>query len=254
MRIETFLQSSAEKTGAGAAIVVGGRAHSYDRIRRAAERVALALGDRGVKRGDRVAVLMDNSFAAVVVTFGIFMAGGVVCVVDKGHDGKSLARVLDRREAVALATESKFATLAAEALATTNHVRVVVLSGGGRGGVGANCVSLEDIVDRIGSTRTALPGGVGEDAAIVLGDLHDGGEDAPITLTHAELIAAADAAEPSEGLTLRSIFSFAGLCHLVKAVRLGITVVLDVPGEGWRAHEVRLPGLAAGFLPVMTVG
>jgi acyl-CoA synthetase (AMP-forming)/AMP-acid ligase II len=256
MRIETFLKSGAEKAGARAAIVAGGRAHSYERIRQAALRVATALSDRGVKRGDRVAVLMDNSFAAVVVTFGILMAGGVVCTVDREQDGEALARVLDERGAVALATEARFASLAAEALATTSHVRVVLLSGGGRASVGVNCISFEDIVNRIGSAREIPPAGSREDAALVLSGFNDGDEHAaaPIMLTHGELIAAAEAAEPGVGLTLRSFFSFAGFCHLVQAIRLGATVVLDTSSGTDRMPLLSRSGGSAAGQPIMTSG
>jgi long-chain acyl-CoA synthetase len=256
MRIETFLKSGAEKAGARAAIVAGGRAHSYDRIGQAAQRVAAALSDRGIKPGDRVAVLMDNSFAAVVVTFGILMAGGVVCALGRENDGEALARVLDERRAVALATEAKFASLAAEALAKTSHVRVVLLSGGGRASVGANCISFEDVVNRIGSPRTIPTAGSREDAALVLSGLSDGEEQAaaPITLTHSELIVAAEAAEPAESLTLRSIFSFAGFCHLVQAVRLGATVVLDAHSGVGREAVVARSGIPSAGGPVLTFG
>jgi acyl-CoA synthetase (AMP-forming)/AMP-acid ligase II len=256
MRIETFLKSGAETAGARTAIVAGGRAHSYERIRQAAQRVAAALNDRGVGRGDRVAVLMDNSFAAVVVTFGILMAGGVVCTVDREQDGEALARVLDERGAVALATEARFASLAAEALAKTSHVRVVLLSGGGRASVGVNCISFEDIVNRIGSAREIPSAGSREDDALVLSGFNDGDDHAakPITLTHGELIAAAEAAEPGAGLTLRSIFSFAGFCHLVQAIRIGATVVLDASSGVGSVPLLSRPGWTSAGQPIMTSG
>ena len=252
MRVEQFLSESAQRVGSVPAIVAAGRSHSYRDLGRAAERVAIALTNRGVRRGDRVAVLMDNTFAAVVTAFGILMAGGVLCAVDPRAAGESLRYVLGNNGAVALATEARFATTAAAALATTRTVRLVLLSGGDRSTASASCLCLEDLIAGFGRTPVAPHAGTAGDPAIVLGIADAGGFAEAVTLTHAELVAAASATAhsgPASGV--RSIFNHHGLCHVIAAIKAGATIVLESSSafghgvlrrEGDRAEAV--PALA----------
>jgi len=258
MRIEDFLKSAADSAGRDAAIVVAGRTHSYGQLGRAAAQVATALVEGGVKRGDRVATVMDNSFAAVVATFAILMAGGVVCVIGRPSDADELAAAIVRHRAIGLVTEARFASVVATALARSAHMRVVILSGGGceaRAGANAGCLSLEHLMTRIAPVRALLPAGAADDPAMIFdspGAVE--GVTLPFALSHADLIDAADSAQPGEGVIVRSIFSLVGFCHLLKAMREGVTVALQAPFEpGHRLSfsAARRPG---AWLPFLEVG
>jgi acyl-CoA synthetase (AMP-forming)/AMP-acid ligase II len=224
MRIEQFLSDSAQRLGPVPAIVAAGRSHSYRDLGRGAERVAVALGSRGVRLGDHVAVVMDNNYAAVVTTFGVLMAGGVVCAIDPRTGADKLQNALKNSHAVALATEARFASATAAALATTTSIRLVLLSGGDRSTASASCLCFEDLIAGIGPGPGVPRAGTASDPAIVLGTA--GAE--TVTLTHADIVAAASAtshAGPASGL--RSILSHHGLCQLLAAIRAGATIVLE---------------------------
>jgi acyl-CoA synthetase (AMP-forming)/AMP-acid ligase II len=242
MRIENFLTVSAGRIGSEAAVVAGGRAYSYARLAQSAERIAVALADGGVKHGDRVGVLMDTTAAAVAVTFGIMMAGAVVCVVDKSLDGDGLAAFVVEHRPAALAVDARYATLAAGLLADpVNDVGVVLLNGPGAARAGTRCVSISDLLVRLGAPRSLPAAGTSDDAALVLASLDARAEvKRPMTLSHGELAAGAECTAPRHGFVLRSIFTFAGFCHLAEAIRTGVTVVLDAPFEPLR-RSVRVP-------------
>jgi acyl-CoA synthetase (AMP-forming)/AMP-acid ligase II len=226
MRIEQFLSESAQRRGANAAIVAGGRSHSYRELAHAAGRVAAGLTSRGIKRGDRIAVVMDNSFAAVVTSFAVLIAGAVVCAVDPHVEFEVLRVTLRGLGAVALATEARFASAVGAALATTTTVRLVLLSGGDRSTASASCLCFENLIMGIGPAPHAPRAGAASDPAIVLSAAAVGGLAETVTLTHAELVAAASAVRDS-GRDLWSIFCRHGLCRLLAAIRTGATIAIE---------------------------
>jgi acyl-CoA ligase (AMP-forming) (exosortase A-associated) len=72
-----MLLNSVERDPAKTAIVDGSRSGSYEDLCRQAAGLAAALRARGLRRGDRVGVLLDKSWEAVAAMFGVMQAGGV---------------------------------------------------------------------------------------------------------------------------------------------------------------------------------
>lgn len=64
------------------AIVVDGCEHTYAELMRAARNLAYSLQERGLRRGERVAIYMYNSWVGVVSIYGTLLAGGVLLVVN----------------------------------------------------------------------------------------------------------------------------------------------------------------------------
>ena len=252
MRIEHFLTTSADRIGSEPAVVAGGRSYSYNQLARGAGRIAVALGERGVLRGERVGVLMDTTPAAVAVIFGIMMAGAVVCVADRTTDAEGLAAFLVEHRPAALAVDAKFAPLAAEVLAGIADVRLVLLNGPGAPAAGANCLSVGELIARLGPAHALPAAGTADDTAMVLGKL-GAREDVrrPVSLSHGELAAGAESTAPRQGVVLRSIFTFAGFCHLAQAIRTGVTVVLEAPFEPRRRSARMLLPDQDVFIPVL---
>ena len=76
------LQASADRSPAKTAIIADGASYSYGTLLDAALRLARALQDNGVERGDRVAVYLDNSWHAVVAIYGTLLSGAVLTVIN----------------------------------------------------------------------------------------------------------------------------------------------------------------------------
>ncbi len=73
-----FLEQSAEKYPDRACTVFKGAVISYKEMNEITDRLAAALADMGVNKGDRVGIFMPNTPQFVMAYFGILKAGGVV--------------------------------------------------------------------------------------------------------------------------------------------------------------------------------
>ena len=73
-----FLDESARKYPDRACTIFKGAVITYKEMNAITDRVAAALVDMGMKKGDRVGIFMPNSPQFVMVFFGILKAGGVV--------------------------------------------------------------------------------------------------------------------------------------------------------------------------------
>ena len=73
-----FLEESARKYPDRACTIFKGAVVSYKEMNAITDRVAAALVDMGVKKGDRVGIFMPNTPQFVMIYFGILKAGGVV--------------------------------------------------------------------------------------------------------------------------------------------------------------------------------
>jgi acyl-CoA synthetase (AMP-forming)/AMP-acid ligase II len=99
------LLASADRDAAKIAVVTDGARYSYGALLDQALRLARALRDGGVRRGDRVAVYLDNSWHAVVAVYGTLLSGGVLTVINPQIKADKLAYMLVDSEASALVTE-----------------------------------------------------------------------------------------------------------------------------------------------------
>ena len=73
-----FLEESARKYPDHACTIFKGAVITYKEMNEGSDRLAAALADMGVKKGDRVGIFMPNTPQFVMAYFGILKAGGVV--------------------------------------------------------------------------------------------------------------------------------------------------------------------------------
>ncbi|PZR61208.1 MAG: AMP-dependent synthetase, partial [Stutzerimonas stutzeri] len=93
MRIEQYLKDSAARDGAQTAIVSGDVRLSYARFLDLATRMATTLHTRGVERGDRVLILLDNGWQTAVAVLATWIAGAVICPVNPAAKSTRLAQI-----------------------------------------------------------------------------------------------------------------------------------------------------------------
>ena len=87
---------------------------SYSELAERISRVAGALRARGLRRGDRVALLAGRSVEAVAALFGIMAAGGAVCPLEPRLSASDLATRLASAEIHWLLTEKIYASKASQ--------------------------------------------------------------------------------------------------------------------------------------------
>lgn len=125
METLTELVESLAGRGSSTAVVAFGReaptSFSYAALGEAAGRVAAALRDRGISRGDRVAVSAEPSFDAFAAVLGAIGSGAAVVPIDAQLSGRPLQRALQASGArLAFAASDRAGALreAAEGLQT----------------------------------------------------------------------------------------------------------------------------------------
>ena len=109
MRVESFLERSARLRPEKTALICDSRRYSYRALDEQANLVASGLSRLGVKRGDRVAVCLDNSVEAVVSVFAILKAGAVFVLVNAVSKPDKVAFLLNDSGAATLVTRGQYA-------------------------------------------------------------------------------------------------------------------------------------------------
>ncbi|MET3807768.1 acyl-CoA synthetase (AMP-forming)/AMP-acid ligase II/pimeloyl-ACP methyl ester carboxylesterase [Nakamurella sp. UYEF19] len=79
----------------GAAVVeVGGRSMSWSELNTRVRNTAAGLNAAGLRPGDRVALMVPPSIELTVALYGVWRAGGVIVVADKGLGLRGMGRAL----------------------------------------------------------------------------------------------------------------------------------------------------------------
>ena len=91
------------------ALVAGGRRLTLPSSTSCPTELARACVERGVTRGDRVVVFMDNCWEAVVAIFAVLKAGAVFSPINPSTKADKLAYVLNNCRAAAIITQQKLA-------------------------------------------------------------------------------------------------------------------------------------------------
>ena len=80
--VQSYLDEAAEKYGSRKAVVFQNLTYTYRQLKDKAEAFAASLRDRGLKTGDRVAIMMPNIPQTIVAFWGAMKAGGVVVMTN----------------------------------------------------------------------------------------------------------------------------------------------------------------------------
>lgn len=103
-----FLEDAARRYPDHAAIIFKGGKLTYRQLNELADRVAAALAKMGVKKGDRVAILMANSPQFIIAYFGILKAGGIVAACNPLYAPPELEHQLNDCGAEVIFAMSRF--------------------------------------------------------------------------------------------------------------------------------------------------
>ena len=98
------------------AVIVEGKAFTYAELYDASTRLANALTKRGVQRGDRVAIYMDNTWSCIVSIYATLLSGGVFFTINPQTKVDKLEFVLNNSESKILLTDTHLAKVYIQAL------------------------------------------------------------------------------------------------------------------------------------------
>ncbi|HKK42824.1 MAG TPA: AMP-binding protein, partial [Bacteroidales bacterium] len=123
------LLRSARKTPDKTAIIVRSDEYTYSDLASAALNLAGYLAGAGIKKGDRVAVYMNNSWQSVVSIYGISISGAVFLVINPQTKADKLQYILKDSGAKILITESLLRNELTVALRDPADIREIIISG-----------------------------------------------------------------------------------------------------------------------------
>jgi long-chain acyl-CoA synthetase len=95
MNLRSILENAVECFAGKTAIVMGERRVSYAQLEEASNKVANALIEMGVRKGDRVATIQASNPEFVTIFFGIMKAGGIAVPLDARYVPDELASLFD---------------------------------------------------------------------------------------------------------------------------------------------------------------
>jgi acyl-CoA synthetase (AMP-forming)/AMP-acid ligase II len=161
--IHQLLENSADRASDAVALVHGDVRATYGEIEARANRLAGFLGQQGVRRGDRIALLADNGLDYIVGFFGTLKVGACVVALNSANKARTLSNLLADSGAVGLVTR----------LAQARRELPAIV---------AACPELRFVLTDRANPRWELPSG--------------------LTVVTADQVAASDASRPKVAVTL----------------------------------------------------
>jgi long-chain acyl-CoA synthetase len=107
MLVQDFLQNGAARWPDKVALICGSEQFTYAQLDAMANRLANALREQGVRRGDRVGIHLNNSVQTVVAIFGALKADAVFVAINRPTKPDKLLFILNNCQAASIITDSR---------------------------------------------------------------------------------------------------------------------------------------------------
>ncbi|MFC2066488.1 class I adenylate-forming enzyme family protein [Chloroflexota bacterium] len=108
MNLKLMLEQTAEQYATKTALILGERHMSYAELDKTSNKVANALIKIGVRKGDRVAMILPNSPEFIINYFGIIKTGGIAVPLDTRYKIEELVSLFDNCKPKVLISRSPF--------------------------------------------------------------------------------------------------------------------------------------------------
>ena len=225
---DSLLSRSAAEMRDRIALISDGQSYSFGALRDVSLRLASALRGRGVCRGDRVVIQLENSWTCVTAIFGTLIAGGVFVLIHPQTKADKLAFILRDCGARALITDSAFEPVFNPALQKLAEPPVVLCSGEKR-----TAESLEAALDAGAPLAEPVPV-IPLDLAAILYTSGSTGTPKGVMQTHQAMVFTVGSlieylrlTEHERILCVLPLSFDYGLYQLLMAVTLGACLVLE---------------------------
>jgi fatty-acyl-CoA synthase len=251
VRLADYLDKGASLDPGAPCLTTDGVSQTYAEVQDLSGRIAAALVGRGVRPGDKVAILSANDPRAFTCVFGISRAGAVWCPINPRNEAAENQELLDLFECVTLIFSEQFAPLVRQIRGDLPRLTTLVcLDGAAPEGV-SGALAWEDFV--AGDVVDVSPV---DDVAMIVGTGGTTGRPKGVVLTGTNLetmTAITLMSYPFEGrpvyLALAPLTHAAGvLCFPVLALG-GEIVVMRAPDVGRFLELVEEHRVTHTFLP-----
>ena len=234
--LHELMVSAAQRQPHKDALIVEGRAYTYAQLLDSAQRLAAALRQRGVERGDRVAIYMDNTWPCVVSIYATLLAGGVFLVINPQTKGDKLEYTLRDSGAKIMLTDTHLAFVFTEVLEKMG-AGLRVISSGDLSRLDASVAGQVEAFDTVLAEQAASEissGVIPSDLAALIYTSGSTGSPKGVMQTHQAMVFAAQSlieylrmnGDDRIFLALPMAFDY-GLYQLLMAMALGATLVVE---------------------------
>lgn len=218
------------------AVIVEGQPYTYAELHQAALSLAQGLQQRGVEKGDRVAIYMDNTWPCVVSIYAVLLAGGVFLVINPQTKADKLKFVLDDSDAKILLTDVHLANVFGDAVDNDSKLVSIISSGDLsklQTGLPVNVEAFNDIIEHTKPLDHPVPV-IPNDLAALIYTSGSTGFPKGVMQTHQSMVFAAWSLIEYQRLgdqdrimlVLPIAFDY-GLYQLLMTMKLGATLIIE---------------------------
>jgi amino acid adenylation domain-containing protein len=123
------LQQSAQRHPQKIAVVADGQRHTYAELENDSNRLAAALLARGIGRGERIAIYLENSWPAILAVYTSMKIGAIFVVINPQTKSQRLQAILTDAQVRILFSDSRLAEIWGAALPHCPHLSNLVCTG-----------------------------------------------------------------------------------------------------------------------------
>ena len=221
---------------------------TYAQLQELAERLSRGLIERGVQRGDRVAVFLPNSVEAVAGIFAVLKAGAAFVMINPSTKARKLEYVLSNSRAAAIVLPGRKLAMIEPLRDNLPHLHTAICTGQVhmaadpscelRRESGAHAVDFDGLIEeqaaKAEDAGKPLVQTAADDLAAVIYTSGSTGRPKGVMHAHENLAAAiesiADYLQNREDDVILNVLSLSfgyGLTQLLTAVKCGATLVLE---------------------------
>ena len=236
MLLQHFLEESALKYPNKVALICRDVRLTYAEINCHANQLAALLRSQGIRRGDRVAIFLDNSVESVISLFGILKADAVFLMLSPQLKAPKLKYILINCGAKALISDVNRLNAASDVMLKVSSLKSVLFIGDQenvKAGIHRNLISWNDI-ERLKDTSSIRPANIDIDLASIIYTSGSSGNPKGVMLTHLNMVSAAIAIttylENVPGDIVINVLPLSfdyGLYQVIMTFKFGGTLVLE---------------------------
>jgi len=123
------LLSSVKRHPDKIAIIVDEQSYSYSELYNTTQKMSNVLIDKGIKKGDRIAIYMDNSWPCIVAIYASLLSGSVFVLVNPQTKADKLEFILNDSDAKALISANSLQKTFLPVINNNSLLEFVIASG-----------------------------------------------------------------------------------------------------------------------------
>ena len=181
---------SAHKYPSKTAIIIKTKEYSYSTLKENSEKITCHLLHAGIRKGDRVAVYMNNSWECVVSIYGITLAGAAFLLINPQTRADKLQYILKDSGAKILISESILSNELSQALSGSTDINELIITGNNKNVTSFASIKLENFEDILSNDKAVvvLPGIIPNDLAALIYTSGSTGFPKGVMMTHQSMV------------------------------------------------------------------